>query len=394
MTDNVQNVLFISLFPPKEGGLSLQSKLLADNLEKIGLNIRRLNVHVSVEANTLGSKLKKGLIQPLLLFTRVLSSIMWAQHVHIAACSYWGFMPVVVAAPVCRIFQKPITVMYHGGALKQFLEKHHWWVYRVLESVAKVAVPSKYLQDIFSEFGIESVMIPPLEKWSTFKFAKRDKIHPVILSNRYLEPIYEVGTVLRAFCKIQQVYPKARLIVAGAGSQHQMLKEFAVSNDLRIEFRGRVSHDKMPELLREADIYINPSRVDNIPMSVLEAMRTGLLVITTPVGELTNIMRHGHEGYFYMIGDDDSLADTITFALLHQDMSKQCISNARKVVQKYTWARLKRKYLKLFETSRSEKMSQKPKKVKKESTLRAKGKGKMKNRSIKISQLNHKVSLQ
>ena len=336
------------MFPPKPGGLALQSKILADFLTEEGLPVVSINVHVERGTKTLFDKVYRAVVQPLRLFYLLVKHSTKVRRIHVAVCSYWGFMPLVASLPVAKARRVQLSITYHGGKAAPFMKKHHHWAAPLLKRVDAVVVPSFYLRDIFLEYGIETMVLPVIGIFSRENSVNRKKLAPILVSTRHLEPLYDVATVLRAFRSVQDVFPAAQLIIAGNGSQKQQLEEFVSRNKLNVAFRGEVPFEEIPELLSEADIFVNPATADNMPMSVLEAMYYGLLVITTPVGELPYLLTHGEQGLFYLPKDTDSLSNTILYALAHRKRSLTCARNARRIAERCTWDHLREGYLSLF----------------------------------------------
>jgi glycosyltransferase involved in cell wall biosynthesis len=257
-------------------------------------------------------------------------------------------MPFVIALPIAKATNTQISVTYHGGNAAKFLKSHFRWIVPLLKRVDFIIVPSYFLDSIFQEYGIQCEVVPVIGKFEHFHNNPRNKIAPILVSNRYLEPLYDVETVIRAFQIVQEAIPSAHLIIAGNGSQSRALVDYCSQNKLNVDFRGEVTFEDMPDVLDEADIYLNPAKADNMPMSVLEAFYSGLLVISTPVGELPHLISHGNLGYFYITGDEESLAKTILYAIRHQAQSVKCAQNAFSLAGNYTWPQLRNKYLKLF----------------------------------------------
>lgn len=339
-------VLFVSLFPPRAGGLSVQSEVLARWLAREGVEVVRVNAHREAAGARLGQKAAKGLRQVVGVAGDCRRKISKVDRVLVAGCSWWGFMPVVVGILLARRYGKPVSVLYHGGAAPQFLRFHHRWVRALLNSAHMVAVTSSWLREAFARKHISTIVVPPILDGNFSHQRKRGR-KPVFLSNRYLEPIYDVTTILEAFQVVQAAYPQAKLVVAGSGSQQQMLQDFARQRGISATFTGNVAREKMATLLGAADFYLSAARVDNFPLSVLEAMRAGAMVVTTPVGELPHLMVHGMHGLFFAPGDPDSLAKTVLYALEHDDLCERCRQNARELAASFTWERVRHHYLTL-----------------------------------------------
>jgi len=84
--------------------------------------------------------------------------------------------------------------------------------------------------------------------------------------------------------------------VVGDGPLEEELKKEAgkLGIDESVRFLG--ARDDVPRLLAAPDIFVISSRREGMPLSLLEAMASGLAVIVTDVGGCTEVVRHGHNG--------------------------------------------------------------------------------------------------
>jgi glycosyltransferase involved in cell wall biosynthesis len=103
-------------------------------------------------------------------------------------------------------------------------------------------------------------------------------------------------------------YPALTLAMAGPdkgdGSFRQTRAEAAAAGlNGRIRFLGQVDKREVPRVLGQADIFLNTSYVDNTPVSVIEAMACGLCVVSTNVGGIPCLVRHGREALLVPPGD-------------------------------------------------------------------------------------------
>src|SRR5690606_31708938 len=80
----------------------------------------------------------------------------------------------------------------------------------------------------------------------------------------------------------------------------------------RVAAPGWLGPEDTARLLAEGDILTLPSHAENLPMSIIEAMASGLGVIATPVGAVEDIVRDGETGLLVAPGDDAALADALT----------------------------------------------------------------------------------
>ena len=115
----------------------------------------------------------------------------------------------------------------------------------------------------------------------------------------------------------------------------------------RIRFIGQVPNEKMYDYLKANDIMLSAPKIDNMPVSLMEAMNAGVLVISSNVGGVPYMMEHQKTGLMFD-GDADALAEQIIWALEHQKESLAMIEVAHKEVKRYTWENVRKQLLPLF----------------------------------------------
>ncbi len=71
----------------------------------------------------------------------------------------------------------------------------------------------------------------------------------------------------------------------------------------------------MPAWLDRGDIFLNTSRIDNAPVSLIEAMACGLCVVTTDAGGIPDMVRHGEDALVAPVGDAGALASLVASVL-------------------------------------------------------------------------------
>jgi len=105
---------------------------------------------------------------------------------------------------------------------------------------------------------------------------------------------------------------KVKLYVGGDG-EVEKLKKIIAENNLEhiVEYVGWVSGERKVELLKECDVYILPSYNEGLPISILEAMSYGLVVASTNVGGIPEVIENGHNGYLFEAGDKPQIFETL-----------------------------------------------------------------------------------
>jgi glycosyltransferase involved in cell wall biosynthesis len=113
-------------------------------------------------------------------------------------------------------------------------------------------------------------------------------------------------------------------------------------------FTGNVRN--VEEYLRAADIFVFPTENDAFPSSLLEAMTSGLPVVTTPVGAIKEIVRDGQTGLLVRPRDPNALASALERLLDDRVLSARLGRSAHEAVQgRYSAERVTEQYVALFE---------------------------------------------
>lgn len=108
----------------------------------------------------------------------------------------------------------------------------------------------------------------------------------MFLSNRHLEPLYRVASVVEALAQMPEDGPPTKLAIVGAGSEAERINEIVRSHQLgdRVFMLGRLpGDDDMVAVLAAADVYVTVPVTDGGPISVLEAMAAALPVVASDV---------------------------------------------------------------------------------------------------------------
>ena len=108
-------------------------------------------------------------------------------------------------------------------------------------------------------------------------------------------------------------------------------------------YRGlfeHVPHIPQTELMQQyqrADVFVFPSLIEGLGLVVLEAMASGLPVITTPNGP-GDIVRDGVDGFVVPIRDPDAIVEKLEYLRANPDRRREMGVNARQRAQEFSWA--------------------------------------------------------
>ena len=272
-----------------------------------------------------------------------------ADVVHAFSASYWSFL--LAPAPcllVARLRGAKTIVNYRSGEARDHLRRSRL-ARRLLRRFDRIITPSAYLVEVFREFGLRASDIPNVVDMGQISFRLRKPLRPVLVCTRSLEPYYGIDVVVRAFAEIKKQYPAARLLLVGGGSCEPMLR--ALASELHVTdvtFAGAVGRDVIGQYYAQADIFINGSRLDNMPVSVLEAFAAGTPVVTTAAEGIKFIVAHERTGMMCPVDDWQGLAGNVVRLLNDSDLGCEIARNAFHQSNQYRWESVRAKWLSVY----------------------------------------------
>jgi len=331
--------------PPPSGGMANQTRQLAELLRADHAEVTVVQTNPPYRLAWVGHV-------PVLRAVYRLFPYLWSvwhaagqcNVMHIMANSGWSWH--LFAAPaiwVSRLRGVPVIVNYRGGEAAQFLARAHGFVRLSMRRVAALVVPSAFLREVFVKFDMPAAIVPNIIDLARFHpraVRGDDSAHIVVARN--LELLYDNATALRAFQIVRSQMPGARLTIAGSGPDEQRLRDLANELNLAasVHFAGRLERDAMAELYRGADVVLNPSLADNMPNSVLEALASGVPVVSTNVGGVPYIVQDGVTALLVPPADSKAMASACLKILSDYDLWRRLSAAGLVEVQRYTWQRV------------------------------------------------------
>lgn len=227
--------------------------------------------------------------------------------------------------------QRPLVVSTWGSDIlispkKSFL--HRLRVKYVLNKADLITTDAKVLTQailnlginetkvIESPMGIDKNLISGYEKRRFDPSCPKERKKFVILSNRRLEPVYDVITLIKAVPMVIKQAPKrVKFVIVGEGSERnrliQLVKDLKVEE--YVEFKGELSRKDLIDCYEDSDIYISTSLSDSTSVSLLEAMALGLIPIVTDIPGNREWIEDKKSGFLFPISDHNALAKRIIY---------------------------------------------------------------------------------
>lgn len=331
--------------PPPAGGMANQTRQLAELLRGQGAQVELVQTNAPYSpAWVAGVPVLRALFRLLPYAARLWAAAGRADVVHVMANSGWSWH--LFAAPAIWLAhwrRTPVLVNYRGGEAASFLARSRAAVAFSLKRCQALVVPSGFLQQVFAAVGQRADVVPNIIDTQRFRPAAQPPAGDVrLLVARNLEPIYDNATAIRAFAVVKQRHPGARLTVAGTGPEEAALRALAQSLQLgdSLHFTGRLEREPMAELLRNSHVAINPSLVDNMPNSVLEALASGVPVVSTDVGGVPFIVRDGVSALLVPPADPAAMAAALLRLLEDPALGRSLAAAGLAEARRYTWDRI------------------------------------------------------
>jgi glycosyltransferase involved in cell wall biosynthesis len=210
-------------------------------------------------------------------------------------------------------------------------------------------VPSGYLVDVFREVGLQAQVVPNIVDLSQFSFRERRPLRPNLVCTRGFHPYYSLDVVVRAFAEVQQAFPQARLDLVGKGPSEgqirNLVRELGLSG---VNFMGVASREEIGHFYDQADIFMNASWLDNMPVSILEAFASGTPVVTTAPESMRYLVEHERTGLLSEVGDAEALAGNVIRLLKDRGLASRLASNAYEESQRYRWTAVRQRWLDIY----------------------------------------------
>lgn len=173
--------------------------------------------------------------------------------------------------------------------------------------------------------------------------AKKKPLKKIILATSRLAPRKGIDYLIKAMQVVAKKEPHAKLWLAGEGVEQEKLVKLAerLGVENKVKFLSRVDHNKLPDIYRQAKIFVLPSLSESFSNSLLEALACGLPVVATSGGG-NREMVNKQNGFLVPPANSWALTEAI-YKALNQSWPK--INLKRKL----SWKKTAKSYLELYQ---------------------------------------------
>jgi glycosyltransferase involved in cell wall biosynthesis len=176
----------------------------------------------------------------------------------------------------------------------------------------------------------------------------------IILSVGRLYARKGLFTLIEAMPSVVKQFKRAKFVISGKGQRDEMTKLYAHAERLGVRdniiFTGYYPDKKLPKLYQAADVFAFSTFYEHHPFAVLEALATGLPVVTTTVGGISETIKTSKNGLLVKPADSKQFSEALLYLLEHQTEATEIGINARKtIVEQYDWSILVKETIRVYE---------------------------------------------
>lgn len=156
-----------------------------------------------------------------------------------------------------------------------------------------------------------------------------------------------------AFRIVAKNVPGARLTVAGSSASEEEVKRFFASEVRdRVRVIPFVTREEIPKVYAEHDVFVFPSLVEGMPLTLLEAMATGLPVVTTNTSGMADVVEHDVNGLLVPPAAAEELAGCVEKLCVSAELRNRLGIAGQQSMRRYTWETVTGQLEKVFELAR------------------------------------------
>lgn len=272
-----------------------------------------------------------------------------AIHTHLASLKY-----VFLA---CRLANTTVPIIHTVHSIAQrespWLDRVlHRWLFRK-KFVIPVALSEEIRKTILKVYGLDKDSVPviyngvQLSKCIAKQSYTADEAFTIVHVGRFYD-VKNHNSLIRAFQEIHGRHPDCRLRLIGDGEKktemENLAKELGIGS--AVDFLGQQTN--VFPFLHDADLFILPSLYEGIPLSIIEAMGTGLPIVASRVGGIPDMICDGEEG---LLCDPDisGIVNAIEKMYLDEVLRENCGKTAQKSSERFSAEEMAGRYMQLYQ---------------------------------------------
>jgi len=236
------------------------------------------------------------------------------------------------------IFSEQID-MLHGKTTGDFSKKYE---NSALQWADVITVVSKDAQEHYKKLGFDTERIPNAIDIDSLPIPSEKLFEKQII---YVGRLSKEKGILELLSVVKKLPDDVNLLIIGNGPEEDKVK-LASEHQKNIHYFGYLPPEQTIPLIRGSDILIQPSLLEGISTSILEAMACKTAIIATNVGGNKEILVNRKTSI--LIENHNEILESVNDLLSDVSLRDLIIQNAINEIQKYDWQNVGKQYLDLY----------------------------------------------
>ena len=269
-------------------------------------------------------KSESGKLELVLIFFKALIKILFyiifykIKIVHIHTASDFSFYRKMIFTLICNLFSIKVLMHIHGGNFIFFYNNSNIFIkiliLSVLKKTHKIIILNSNFKSFFKKLNLnkKTCIIPNSIESNKKNNSKKYKDKKNILFLGNLSKSKGILDLFKAIKTIIRNNKNIKFIFCGPDKEkyfYKLSKKMKINQN--VVFFDWVNGIKKEKLFSKAKIFLLPSYIENLPISILEAMKNSVPVISTNIGGIPSQVKHNYSGYLIKPGDVKNLVKYI-----------------------------------------------------------------------------------
>ena len=279
-------------------------------------------------------------------YIRFVRELSWADIVHVHVASDSSFLRKSFFIRQAYKHRKKIIVHQHGGDLERWFASsgvaRQAYIISVFNMADEIIAVSDAYRDIISGLSCNGKRVHPdihvmpnAIDMDRYEYSCHTESNHRILFLGRICRAKGVSEIISAVSALSGIYPDIRLVLGGIWEDGD-LKEEAEKAGEYVEYAGWLDGADKIRALSDCSVFALPSYFEGLPVSILEAMASGCLVVASDTGGIPMLVKNGETGILVKPGDVGELKEALETALSdeHRDDRVRMTEAARDMLSR------------------------------------------------------------
>ena len=262
-------------------------------------------------------------------------------HIHDSHSHTYSYMSAITGNSTPYILSRRVDfpvqntwlsgLKYNHSSIKKIIAVSNF----VLQILAPSIIDSRKLSVIHS--GIDPAKFKGKSQnllRSEFKFPAHIKI---IGNTAAIAPHKDYFTFIDTAGHLLKRHRDLKFLIIGSdGGEKQLIEEYIDQKKLTDHIILTGFREDIPEIISELDVFLFTSREEGLGTSLLEALASGIPVVCTDAGGVSEIIQHNINGLVSSVGDSQNLANHVSRVLEDPELKDRLIKGGKSVLSDFT----------------------------------------------------------